>query len=164
MDRDFNTFLLWMQFYSRLLQRCRKSGRDKEDHLHIIGNLLSLRVLVYNLGLHPTGSVSRDLSTNHDQPALPRERSPGNGARGGRVQTEPMGAAERSMRAARAQFSELAPHPAWEYQRVNNDCTKSRSCSGLPEFRQFPNSSRDLKTYFPAPIFQVLQGSICPTR
>lgn len=37
-ERDCNTFLLWMRFYSCLLQCCRKSGWDKEDHLHSEGH------------------------------------------------------------------------------------------------------------------------------
>ena len=84
-ERHCNTLLLWMRVYSCLLQCCRKSGRDKEDHLHSEGNLLSVWFLLYTLGLHLIGSTSWDLNANRDQTIVPTEHTPGNPAGGGRV-------------------------------------------------------------------------------
>lgn len=84
-ERDCNTFLLWMGFYSCLLQCCRKSGQDKEDHLHSEGNIPSVQFLLYTIGLHLIGSTSWDLNANRDQTILLREHTPGNQAGGSQV-------------------------------------------------------------------------------
>lgn len=81
-ERDCNIFLVWMWFYSCLLQCCRKSGWVK-DHLPREGNLLSVQFLLYTICLHLIGSIYWGLNANHGQTTLCREHTPGNGTGGG---------------------------------------------------------------------------------
>lgn len=59
--------------------------------------------------------------------------------------------------AAGIQFSELAPHPPWEYQYVNNDCKKSQYSLDFCSFQIPPGI---MKICFCTSISQVLKGSL----